>query len=119
MSDRIVVRGLRVPTHIGATDEERDREQYVVIDIQVTTALDVAAASDDLEDTVDYDTLVRDVAELVRSQRCRLLEHLAARIADIAIAGRNVESVTVEVAKERPPVPYEVGSISVRMERRR
>lgn len=119
MSDRIVVRGLRVPTHIGATDEERNREQHVLIHIEVSTALDRAAASDELEDTLDYDTLIGDVVDLVRSQECRLLEHLASKIADVVQRSGDVEGVTVEVAKENPPVSHEVGSISVRMERSR
>lgn len=113
MTDRIKVAGLVVETRIGVTDKERSRPQDVVIDIDIATDLSKAASSDALLDTIDYDSLVGEVAALVRANECNLLEHLAAKISDQVSAKPTVTGVTVRVGKHHVPVDEEVSSISV------
>ena len=117
MTDRIVVTGLVVETRIGVTDKERSHPQDVVIDIEIATDLSKAASSDALEDTIDYDSLVGEVAALVRGEECNLLEHLASKISDQVSAKPGVTGVTVRVGKQHVPVDEEVSSVSVSIER--
>lgn len=117
MSDRITVSGLRVETRIGVTEKERARPQDVVIDIDIATDLGPSGTSDALEDTIDYDGLVTEVAALVRTSECNLLERLAAKIAAEVSAKRGVTGVTVRVKKQHVPVDEEVSAISVTIER--
>jgi dihydroneopterin aldolase len=113
------VRGLRVRTRIGVTGDERAEPQHVLIDVSVELSAEAAASSDDLAQTVDYDALVTEVEAWAASGEWRLLERLAADICDLVLRRDNVRGVTVEVAKENPPVSQDVDSISVRMERRK
>ncbi len=117
MSDRISIRGLVVETRIGVTEKERSRPQDVSIDIDLDVDLSAAGASDDLNETVDYDTLVAAVAALVRGNECSLLERLATEICDLVAAKNRVRSVTVQVTKNDVPVNEEVSAISVRVAR--
>ncbi len=116
---RIAIEGLKVSARIGVTDEERASPQPLVINIYIEADLQGAARSDNLNETIDYDGLVRSVEELVKGSESRLLEHLADRIAAQITADRRAKRATVEVAKERPPVTQEVGKIAVTMERTR
>ena len=115
--DSIRVRELRVKAHIGATEEERSRSQVLSIDLDVVTDLRPAGLSDDLGETVDYGVLVAEVAHLVEGSNCALLEHLAENIAAHIASIEGVNGVTVEVAKESPPIEQEVGTVAVRIER--
>ena len=115
--DRISISHLKVPTHIGATDDERATAQTVIVSLELTVDLAAASKSDDLDDTVDYDALTRQVADLVRGSNVRLLETLAGNIASRVCSFTAVERVTVEVMKESPPVPEDVGPIAVRITR--
>lgn len=117
MSDRILVSGLRVETRVGWTDEERARPQVLLVDLDVETEVSAAANSDDLADTVDYGSLISEVARYVSSQEARLLERLAAEVAEMVSAMKGVKSVSVEIAKEVVPVPEEVGRVAVRVVR--
>lgn len=117
VSDRISIRGLLVETRIGVTEKERSRPQDVSIDLDIDVDLGAAGASDDLADTIDYDSLVSEVARLVRASECLLLERLAAQICDLVAAKSRVGGVTVEVTKSDVPVNEEVGAISVRVAR--
>lgn len=116
--DAIEIRGLRIPTRVGWTDEERSRSQDVSIDISLYADLTKASLSDDLADTVDYDTLIREVNELVRSSKARLLEHLGEEIASLISRYRLVERVTVEIHKiELELEGIDLGGVSVKVER--
>lgn len=115
MNDRIFIRGLGVDARVGATAEERLRPQRVLVDVLVDADLSRAAASDDLDDTIDYGRVVSTVAGVIRSSEANLLEHLAGRVVSVVSRMDGVQRVTVEIAKESPPVSEEVAAIAVRI----
>ena len=115
--DSVIVRDLRVQTRVGVTDEERATPQTVLVSFEVFRDLTAAAAGDDLAETVDYGTLVSQVADLVQRSEGRLLEKLAGDVASLIERFSGVSGVTVEIAKEEPPLEEEVGRVSVRIER--
>jgi len=116
-SDRIELRGLRVTGVHGVLPEEQDRAQPFEIDLDLVLAHRRAATSDDLADTADYGAAVATAAGAVTGRRHRLLESLAAAIADGVLADPSIAAVTVTVRKLRPPVPYELASAGVRLTR--
>ncbi len=119
MGDHVQLRGLRaVGTH-GVLPEERARPQPFEIDLDVEVDLRPAGRSDALADTVDYGALAEAVAGLVGSERFDLLERLAERIAEVALADQRARSVTVAVRKLRPPVPVHMATVGVRITRQR
>ena len=116
-ADRIELRALRaVGTH-GVLAEEQTRAQPFEVDLELEADLEAAGRSDDLADTVDYGALAEQVAAVVAGERYALLERLAERIAETALADGRVRSVTVTVRKLRPPVAVDLGSAAVRVVR--
>lgn len=115
--DAITISKLKVPAHIGVTDDERSQPQTVFVDLELAVDLKPAGLSDNLDDTIDYDRLTTEVADLVRSSEYRLLEKLAEAIAAHVCAFSGVQRVTVEVTKGSPPVSEDVGPIAVRITR--
>jgi dihydroneopterin aldolase len=118
-SDRIELRGLRVVGTHGVLPEERSRAQPFELDLDLEVDLGAAGASDDLDDTVDYGAVAETAARVVGQESFKLLEALAARVADALLADARVRAVTVGVRKLRPPVPVDLGSAGVRLTRRR
>lgn len=117
MTDAIVVSDLRLPALIGVLDEERSKPQNVLISFELRLDLRRAGATDDLADTLDYGALISDVAEMVGAEPVKLIEHLAERIASFLLGLDGVGGVTVEVAKEKTPIPQDVGRVSIKVER--
>jgi len=117
-TDAIRIKDLRLPAHIGVTDEEQASPQVVCVDLVMYADLSKPGISDDLADTVDYDKVLTEVSELIRSSKSRLLEHLAEEIANLISRYEVVERATVEITKEefRPP-GIDFGGVSVRIER--
>jgi dihydroneopterin aldolase len=115
--DAIVVRDILASVHIGVPDQERAEPQNVLISMELRLDLERAATSDSLADTLDYGTLVAEVVEVAEGSSVRLLEHLAGRVAAFIMDLPGVQGVTVEVAKETPPIAQTVGGVAVRLER--
>ncbi|MCK5756868.1 MAG: dihydroneopterin aldolase [Mycobacterium sp.] len=113
MTDRIELRGLRVRGHHGVFDHERRDGQDFVIDITVWLDLDVAAASDDLADTLDYGVLAQRAADIVAGPPRQLIETVAGEIADGVMVDERVHAAEVVVHKPGAPIPLEFADVAV------
>jgi 7,8-dihydroneopterin aldolase/epimerase/oxygenase len=117
--DQIELRGLVALGYCGALPEEQERVQPLEVDLDVMLDLRVPGTSDALDDTVDYGVLCAMVERIITTERFTLLERLATRIAEVALADERVEAVTVSVRKLEPPVPQELATSGVRITRGR
>lgn len=118
-ADRIQLRGLRALGTHGVLPEEGVRAQPFEVDLDLDVDLRAAGRSDDLGDTVDYGQLAALVAGIVTGERHALLERLAERIAEAALADERVTSVEVTVRKLRPPVAVDMATAGVHIVRSR
>ncbi|MDQ6911119.1 MAG: dihydroneopterin aldolase [Actinomycetota bacterium] len=117
MTGRIELRGLRLVGVHGFLPHERERAQPFEIDIDIDADLSTAARSDELSDTLDYGALADAAAKVVTGEQWKLLERMAARIAEEISADDRVRSVRVTVRKLRPPVPLDMASAGVSITR--
>lgn len=119
MSGTIEIEGLRVMGVHGALPHEQRAPQPFELDLSIETGFSAAAASDALEDALDYGPVVALAARVVAEERFTLLEALAEAVASAVLADERVRAVRVGVRKLRPPLPVDVASVGVRIERRR
>jgi dihydroneopterin aldolase len=112
----VELHGLEVFGRHGVTEEERDRGQTFLFDVQLEVS--DAALSDRLEDAVDYNEVAACVREVSDGHVFSLLEALAAAIADEIIARFPVARVRVRARKrEVRPAGLEVEWTSATVER--
>ena len=76
--DRLAVTGIEAFGHHGVFDFERRDGQVFVVDLVLGLDTRAAARSDDLQDTVDYGSLVARVKTAIESDPVDLIETLAA-----------------------------------------
>jgi dihydroneopterin aldolase len=96
----LVIEGIRFRCVIGVTDRERGSAQDVVVDLRVKVDFEKAAASDSIQDAVDYRALTRRVIASGEASRVHLVETLAARLVRMVLAEfPGVEAVRVDVEK--------------------
>lgn len=113
--DAIFLRDLRVQTIVGVWDWERQMPQTVSIDLEVGADIVKAAASDKLDDTVNYKAVAKGVTELVVEGQFRLVETMAQRIADYILSDHSATWVRVTVNK--PGALRATRDVGVRIER--
>ena len=97
--DRIFLTGLEAECVIGVFDWEREVRQLVRIDLELWTDVRRAAATDRLEDTVDYKGLAKRVLALVEESAYALIETLAERVAETCLAAPGVRRARVRLEK--------------------
>jgi dihydroneopterin aldolase len=115
----IELRGIVLHGFHGVLDEERRDGQRFLVDVELDLEHEGAAASDRIEDAVDYRAIVAHVRQISDGRAYHLLEALAVAIAEALLADWPVTAVRVTVRKPdvvlEPPVEY----AAVSVERRR
>ena len=99
--DTIRLEQLELDCLIGVNPWERLTKQRITIDIAMDLDLSAAGKSDSIKDTVDYRGVAKAVTVEVTSSSYKLVEALAARIAEICMSNERVQSVEVTVRKPR------------------
>ncbi len=103
--DCITLKGLQFYGHHGCTAHERKLGQRIEVDVTLRLDLSKAGESDNLKHTVNYISVYEIARDIVTNESCRLLESIAARIAN-SILSRfgSVHEVEVSVRKYNPPI---------------
>lgn len=111
--DRISLTGLEVFAHHGVFDFERERGQRFVIDAEVAVDLRAAAAGDELASTVHYGELAEALVAAARRDPVDLIETLAERLAEVALAFSGVQAARITVHKPDAPIEASFLDVSV------
>ena len=83
--DIIFLRDLRIDTVIGIYEWERRIRQTVSLDLEVAADMRKAAASDAIEDTLNYKAVAKRVISFVEESQFQLVETLAERVAQLVL----------------------------------
>ena len=98
--DIVFVRDLRIDAVIGIYDWERRIRQTLVFDLEMATDISRAAASERIEDTVNYKAVAKRLVQFVGDSRFQLVETLAERCADIILDEFGVKWVRLTLNKQ-------------------
>jgi dihydroneopterin aldolase len=118
-TDQIALTGLTVRGNHGVFDFERRDGQDFVVDVALEVDSRIAAASDDIADTVHYGELAEALAVVIAGEPVNLLETLAERLARVCLADPRVAAATVTVHKPLAPIPLSFADVSVTIRRTR
>ena len=97
--DIVFLRDLRIETVIGIYDWEKAIKQTVALDLEMSTDVRKAAATDRIEDALDYKAISRRLKQFVGEGRFELVETLAERCAQIVREEFGVAWVRLSVNK--------------------
>jgi len=97
--DKIIISDLEVFYRVGVPDAERAKPQRLLISVEMTRDFAAAATADDLTKTIDYDAVTRRLLKFDEGRSWKLIERLAADIAEMILAEFAPDMVSVEVKK--------------------
>ena len=97
--DIIYLHDLRIDTVIGVFDWERRVRQTVSLDLDMASDIRRAAASDDIEHTLDYKAVAKRLIAFVGESEFQLVETLAEKVAGILLKEFGIPWVRVRVNK--------------------
>jgi D-erythro-7,8-dihydroneopterin triphosphate epimerase len=116
--DRIVIKDLLVPGIVGINPDERENEQGILVNATLWVDTRPAAASDRIEDAVNYRSVTKAMIAHLREGRPRLVERLAEELAGICLAA-DPRIAEVEVSVEKPGALRHARSVGVVIRRPR
>jgi len=96
---KISIVDLEVFYRVGVPDAERAQPQRLLLTVELEADFSAAAASDAIADTVDYFAVSQRLLKLGEGREWKLIEKLAADVADLILAEFKPPAVTVEVKK--------------------
>jgi len=97
--DIVFIEDLRIDTVIGIYDWERKIQQTVAIDLEMAFDNRKPAASDRIEDTLDYKKVAKRLIAFVGSAEFGLVETLAERCAQIVMDEFGVSWLRLKLSK--------------------
>jgi|SRR5450432_2761701 7,8-dihydroneopterin aldolase/epimerase/oxygenase len=96
---RISIIDLEVFYRVGVPDAERSQPQRLLLTVEMESDFSVAAKSDGIADTIDYFAVTQSLLKFGDGRSWKLIEKLAADIADAILAEFKPAGVSVEVKK--------------------
>ena len=118
MIGRVALEGLEFHAFHGVYPHERESGNWFEVDIAVETDFSLAATTDELIGTVNYETLFK-IVKAEMEQPSKLLETVTEKIAtDVLEIFPNALSVELTVSKINPPIGGKCKKASVSLLKR-
>ena len=116
--DIVYISDLRIETIIGIYDWERKIRQIVSIDLEMASDNRKAAATESIEDALNYKAVAKRLIQFAEQSEFQLVETLAERMAEIILDEFNVDWLRLKLGKPGAVTgSREVGVIIERGER--
>jgi 7,8-dihydroneopterin aldolase/epimerase/oxygenase len=96
---QISIVDLEVFYRVGVPDAERAQPQRLLLTVEMESDFSAAAKSDGIADTIDYFAVSQRLLKFGDGKSWKLIEKLAADIADAILAEFKPQSVSIEVKK--------------------
>ncbi len=90
---------LEVFYRVGVPDAERAQSQRLLLTVEMETDFTAAAKNDSIADTIDYFAVTQRLLKFGEDREWKLIEKLAADIADAILSEFKPQGVVVEVKK--------------------
>ena len=97
--DIVFIKALKIDTVIGIYDWEREIRQTVSLDLEMASNNRKAAASDAIDDAVNYKSVTQRLVSFVEESEFELVETLAEKVCAILIDEFNVPWVKLTLHK--------------------
>ncbi|MEZ5478779.1 MAG: dihydroneopterin aldolase [Thiolinea sp.] len=113
--DIVYIRDLRLQAGIGIYPWEKAIKQQVRIDLEMAWDNTVPAASDDIEDALNYKAAAQKVTECVQAQHYDLVERMAEEVAAMLMQDMKVPWLRLTIGK--PGAVKQAAEVGVCIER--
>ena len=107
----IKIKDLRLRAIIGIHEWERKNKQDIIINVEFEFNGSHAAQSDNIDDTVNYKGICKNIIELAENSEFNLLEKLCDKVLQIVMKDHRVKKGKVEI--EKPHALRFADSVSV------
>ena len=102
----------------GVNESEKKLGGRFEVDVELNLSLNPSCLSDDLEDTINYESVYKIVESCVKRDKFYLIEALANSIAKDILNNHELESILVRVRKPNAPLNGVLDTVEVEIKRK-
>jgi dihydroneopterin aldolase len=95
----IKLKNLHLKTIIGVYKWEDDVERKILINIEIETDHVESMKSDDIKDAIDYDVITKNIKDLVKNNRFKLVEKMVDEILNLIMTDKKIKKCKLEIDK--------------------
>jgi dihydroneopterin aldolase len=114
--DQITLAGIKLYPHIGTSAEEKSAEQECQADLTVWGDFEAAAATDELDQSIDYCQVLLSVQETAGAREYNLLETLAYKIVRNVLQDFPVSKARIKLRKRPAGLMDQIDFVEVEVE---
>lgn len=111
--DIVFIKQLQINTVIGVYEWEKCIQQRLLIDLELSTDIRSAAASDDIRQALDYAVISQRVQQFITAKPIELIETVAEQVADMLLTEFATSVVKVTVCKPDALAHAETVGVSI------
>jgi len=104
--DKIIIEDLEVYAHHGVAPEEKINGQMFLVSLEIGLDMEKVAASDSIEDTLDYSEICSGVKTELQSARYDLIEAAAMKVIEY-LFGKYADITEISILLKKPWAPME------------
>lgn len=97
--DIVYISDLKVDTVIGIFDWERRIRQTVSLDLEMAADIRRGAATDQIDDALDYKAIGKRIIAFIEASEFQLVETLAEKVAELVLTEFNVPWLKLRLSK--------------------
>tara|TARA_Y100001960_G_scaffold88280_1_gene94604 strand:+ start:1202 stop:1558 length:357 start_codon:yes stop_codon:yes gene_type:complete len=101
----------------GVYDHEKEVGAPFEVDVEIKTSFADAIKSDNINETINYDTIFKLVNSIISNKRFNLIETLANKIGDQILSKFKIEKVLVRVRKPKAQISGTLDTVEVEIEK--
>jgi dihydroneopterin aldolase len=117
---KIMIEEMEFYAFHGHYQEEQIVGNRFLVDLEMDADLTAAAASDSLNDAVNYQQAYQIIKNEMRRTKSNLLENIGKRILDALYAEmEGIEKATIRIRKLNPPMGGPIKSVGIKMSRKK
>ena len=115
--DSIRVNNLKIPARHGVFEFEKDKDGIFEIDLELFLPLNKSAKSDNLEDTINYQDIIKITTESFTSKQYALVEAAAESVCNSLLNEFEIDNIIIRVRKPHAPIEANFDTVEVEIER--
>ena len=99
MGDKIILKDIKLECNLGVTQEEKQDTQPISIDLEISVDISKASQTDNIEDTINYSEIQKQIKQVVENNEFNLIEKLANDVAIQLLKENTIKKVKINVKK--------------------
>tara|TARA_Y100001968_G_scaffold325546_1_gene366953 strand:+ start:5968 stop:6336 length:369 start_codon:yes stop_codon:yes gene_type:complete len=107
------IENIQVWARVGVLDQERKVGQLFSLDVFLWSDFEKCSNSDDINSTIDYSILIKDIKNHAKSFSCQTIEKYSKDIMDLILKRFKPYRLKISLTKCNPPINGFNGKISI------